>query len=391
MQYPNTQLFIRRVFINRASGRAIACFRANPLNARAVWYAPVPLYEHALIFDNYLAPLRHYEPALLATEHIHAEVDTNNITLDLLDHRIVQDIEHLQGQLGAARSGAGGVARQKALQDWRDKMIVELFNNEMHRIDDAPGDFKVRNGILKEICTRTCMSAGTVEAALVKAGMDFTRITGVRHEPSKFVTGYPHRKQNEMLQAAMRGFRSAQYSGTVDGSFGVNDLLTSDPGGYPLLCPVTGLDLDWTFEGSFYSPKVSKRAASAPVSGENICIMSMIGKRIVMGTGSPQTIGKWFTQVRGVEPFYVPKIMKSISEWRQAHPDPVIDKMFLGLLTLGYNLDVPDFAIRKPTPAPTEQPQVTYWKEEQKREQVTPQLKDKPDVRAILGGWGDTE
>jgi len=110
-----------------------------------------------------------------------------------------------------------------------------------------------------------------------------------------------------------------------------------------------------------------------------------------MGTGSPQTIGKWFTQVRGVEPFYVPKIMKSISEWRQAHPDPVIDKMFLGLLTLGYNLDVPDFAIRKPTPAPTEQPQVTYWKEEQKREQVTPQLKDKPDVRAILGGWGDTE
>jgi hypothetical protein len=223
MQYPNTQLFIRRVFINRASGRAIACFRANPLNARAVWYAPVPLYEHALIFDNYLAPLRHYEPALLATEHIHAEVDTNNITLDLLDHRIVQDIEHLQGQLGAARSGAGGVARQKALQDWRDKMIVELFNNEMHRIDDAPGDFKVRNGILKEICTRTCMSAGTVEAALVKAGMDFTRITGVRHEPSKFVTGYPHTKQHEQLQTAVRGFRSAQYSGTVDGSFRIND------------------------------------------------------------------------------------------------------------------------------------------------------------------------
>jgi hypothetical protein len=149
--------------------------------------------------------------------------------------------------------------------------------------------------------------------------------------------------------------------------------------------------LDWTFERSFYSPKVSKRAASAPVSGENICIMSMIGKRIVMGTGSPQTIGKWFIQVRGVEPYYVPKIMKSISEWRQAHPDPVIDKMFLGLLALGYNLDVPDFAIRKPAPAPTEQPQVTYWKEEQKREQVTPQIKDQINVRAMLTDWKDSE
>jgi hypothetical protein len=68
----------------------------------------------------------------------------------------------------------------------------------------------------------------------------------------------------------------------------------------------------------------------------------------------------------------------------------VIDEMFLGLLTLGYNIDVPDFAVRKPAPAPTEPPQVTYWREEQKREPVTPQLKGKPDVRAILGDWKDS-
>jgi hypothetical protein len=33
---------------------------------------------------------------------------------------------------------------------------------------------------------------------------------------------------------------------------------------------------------------------------------------------------------------------------------------------------------------------VTYWREEQKREQVTPQLKDQINVRAMLSDWKDS-
>ena len=167
-----------------------------------------------------------------------------------------------------------------------------------------------------------------------------------------------------MLKAAIQAFRSAQPNVGQGGSFRVNDLLTSDPGGYPLRCPVTGVELDWTFAGSYYSPKVSKRFTSDSVSSQNVCIMSMVGKRIITGDGSAQTIGRWFNSVRGVEPFYIAKILQKVREWIQQNPDPVAIDMFKELQALGYNVELPA------TPAP---------------DRVAPELSG--SFAKILEGW----
>lgn len=392
MQYPDPQIFIRRVFLDRRTGpRPVARYRASVLNPMSCWGMPVPTFRPEteseqpgadpnlfLIFDKYIAPLRQYLNCLLATEHLPTTADPNTLTLDLIDPDTLRRVESLRSLVGPAREGGQGAEYQKGLQSCRDKLIAQVFNRKVDKMDWAGTSKNAVEKLIKEICIVTCMTPSTVSSALYAVGVDLTRATRMQHEPSKFSTSYEHGLKSKMLKSAIQAFRSAQPSVGQGGSFRVNDLLTSDPGGYPLRCPVTGVELDWTFAGSYYSPKVSKRFASDPASSQNICIMSMVGKRIITGDGSAQTIGRWFNSVREVEPFYVAKILQKVREWIQRHPDPIAADMFKELQALGYNVELPTTPAPAPTPAPAMPATPTA-------DRVAPELRD--SFAKILEGW----
>lgn len=60
-------------------------------------------------------------------------------------------------------------------------------------------------------------------------------------------------------------------------------------GGYPLRCPVLGVELNWTKgeQDSMYAPRVGRYDSAQPFVSGNVVIMSKLAKKLLEGTRGP--------------------------------------------------------------------------------------------------------
>jgi hypothetical protein len=328
MQHPDPTLLARRVALRVAPDKRFhVVYRSNHLNPRASWGLTVPTLHSTytadlsnpdettysnpiLIFDNYHVPLICYLPALQVTIQHPDDAEPHTIN-PITGHPGMQvtevlEIEAIRSMQGPTRAGKGGTAYQDSLLRDRNRLIADMFTKRC-----AKG--LTTHQAVASICKRMLIGPSTVTVAMAEEGYTFDP-PKARSKP-KFSTSYDHHYKNTRLKKMVMMFRTNIGPVHKVGSFEINDLLTSGPGGYPTHCPVTGVELDWGVDSSIRSVRIIKINPTEKVSGKNVLIASHIGRYLLSDTRSPKSIAYMLRSVPDAD-----DILRNTKNWIDLHP-----------------------------------------------------------------------
>lgn len=291
MQHPNPELFAQRVILQQGlNGKPRAVFRHNERNPKTVWGKEVPYCmadflrtgeAPVLVFDNYVAPLALYLCALEATRdlpisashyQIHFVADPHERVWTLLDKNVI-----------------GGASHQDTLRVVQRAAIVKTYERVKKEMGEAPTE-----AILVELANRMCRSRTLVRAALEKANIQLPEkpkaTKQIDNKPHRFSNTHTFRHHFKTLAAIVQTCRSSviqrrHKKGTNEPcSFSLADLDDRTAlGGYPVRCPVLGVDLRWDEDVSWFSPRVGRYDPKGLFISDNVVLMSKLAKRITEG------------------------------------------------------------------------------------------------------------
>lgn len=90
-------------------------------------------------------------------------------------------------------------------------------------------------------------------------------------------------------------------------------------GGYPLRCPVLGVEVNWTNgeQDSMYSPRVGRYDSAQPFVSGNVVIMSKLAKKLLEGTRDP-AYKEVLRKVLRDDPYAA----TAFAAWADKHPVP---------------------------------------------------------------------
>lgn len=90
-------------------------------------------------------------------------------------------------------------------------------------------------------------------------------------------------------------------------------------GGYPIRCPVLGVELNWTKgeQDSMYSPRVGRYDPAQPFMSSNVVVMSKLAKKLLEGTRGP-AYKEILRKVLRDDPYAA----TAFGAWADKHPVP---------------------------------------------------------------------
>lgn len=90
-------------------------------------------------------------------------------------------------------------------------------------------------------------------------------------------------------------------------------------GGYPIRCPVLGVELNWTKgeQDSMYSPRIGRYDSAQPFKSGNVVIMSKLAKKLLEGTRGP-AYKEIIRKVLRDDPY----AGTAFAAWESKHPVP---------------------------------------------------------------------
>ena len=322
MQCPDPELLAKRVILQRDTrGKIRAVYRHNDRNPKNVWGKEVPYYltdfmntgtAPVLSFDNYVVPVALYLCALEATQdlpisashyQIHFVADPHERVWTLLDKNVI-----------------GGALNQESMKSIQGTVIVKTYSRVKDEMPDAPVD-----AVVAEVADRMCRSRTLVRSVLGKAGVHLPEKTKSDKQtadvkPHRFSHAYSFRNHFKTLSAVVQTCRSSviqrrHKKGTSEPcSFSLADLDDRDSlGGYPVRCPVLGIDLRWDEDVSWFSPRVGRYDPKGMFLSGNVVLMSKLAKRITEGLS-----------VRSLETLIdqYPYMATAFAAWVAEHPVP---------------------------------------------------------------------
>lgn len=321
MRYPDPELLAQRVILQHTpAGKPYAAYRHNELNPKTVWGKPIPHciadYLHGgeapvLVFDNYIAPLNVYLCALEATRHLPIS------TLHRQIHFVAAPTERVWTLLDG--NTLRGEEHQEAMKSVQRSVVLRTYQKLKDEMVNDPMD-----AIVIELANRMCRSRTLVRKILADANIHLP----TQPKANKQLEGKPHRFSNAytfksnfaLLTAVVQQCRSSviqrrHKTGSEEPcSFSLADLHDQTAlGGYPLRCPVTGIDLRWDEDMSWFSPRIGRYDPSEYFLSGNVLLMSKLGKRITEGLS-----------VRSLEAVLQlhPYVSTAFSAWAAEHPVP---------------------------------------------------------------------
>jgi hypothetical protein len=328
MRYPTAFLFARRIMLNPNGPGAI--YRSNKANMKNTWGKPVPSVrtpdgDIVLVFNNYAAPLSVYLPCLHETAHYPPKTPTGQI-------------EFFPPQATAAElyrmEALRGETHQNSLLALRDQCIRELF----HKLSKNPA-YPYTEDVLGEVSIRIGSSTDVVLRVMKRdEGLEFVprpapAVAAKLEKESPWFA-----RDDERYSVVQRALMVIRTSDDPKEPMMIDALATTDSGGYPDLCPVTGLPFEWHDGVSPLAPKVSRRDRAKPYAAGNALLMSAFAKRLLEGKASRDAVEKFIDQQ--------PRAVLPIAAWLKTHPtsDPAV----LHLLRI---IPFPRGANPNPTPA----------------------------------------
>jgi hypothetical protein len=322
MQYPDPELLAKRVALQRtSSGKVRAVFRHNERNPKSVWGKEVPYYltdfmrtgvAPVLSFDNYVVPVALYLCALEATQDLPISASPFQIRFVADPHERVWTL--------LDKNVIGGASNQESMKSIQGTIIVKTYSRVKDEMPDAPID-----AIVAEVANVMCRTRTLVRSVLEKAGIHLPEKTKADKQvadvkPHRFSSAYSFRNHFKFLSAIVQTCRSSviqrrHKKGTSEPcSFSLADLDDRTAlGGYPIRCPVLGVDLRWDEDVSWFSPRVGRYDPKGMFLSGNVVLMSKLAKRITEGLS-----------VRNLETLIdqYPYMATAFVAWVAEHPVP---------------------------------------------------------------------
>lgn len=321
MQHPDPELLAQRVILQQGpNGKPRAVYRHNEYNPKSVWGKEVPYCmadflrtgeAPVLVFGNYIAPLALYLCALEATQHLPISASHYQIRFVADPHERVWTL--------LDKNVMGGVTNQETLRVVQRAAIVKTFNKVKQEMGDAPIE-----AVVIEVADRVCRSRSFIRAALERADIHLPvqpkTNKKIDNKPHRFSHAHAFKEHFKALAAIVQTCRSSviqrrHKNGTNEPcSFSLADLDDRNSlGGYPVRCPVLGVDLNWSEDMSWFSPRVGRYDPKGTFTSGNVVLMSKLGKRITEGLA-----------VRNIEGLlkqhsYIPT---AFAAWVAKHPVP---------------------------------------------------------------------
>lgn len=346
MRHPDPLHLCRHVVLyRRPDGRKQCIFRANPLNPARRWGKPVPLAPAkdgppTLVFDTFVAPLDYYLPALEDTSCI--ALDATAFHINPTDESIfttrdktigLRDFNPSRAAPGSSAGIVGSADYQDKLRDLRDRVACKLVHSLMekgvtkpltHLVHAVPPSDERTWISPKQAVGEAAVRIGLSVASLYRILYEregFTllsqRVRGSHRDPTlpKLSTSVDFRQFYKEVHNAIVAVRTQRVARSKVGqnipcTFSMHDLaIPSEPGGYPTVCPVTGLEFEWgVMEGaSMCSPKV---ACIDPMKGYvtgNVMLATKIAKRILDETTSVDTAAAFLSNK--------PEAIEAMEKW----------------------------------------------------------------------------
>ena len=387
MRYPDPELLARRcIILTNKHNEPYVAYRSNGLNPHDVWGKPVPYSagivfgipeDVILTFEDYLAPFTIYSPALQLTSDLPIDAPPADIKFT----------PHPDAKVHTLRNYGQLVEKRALYHEWmvqtRDNSIKKLYKKALKRLGKSEDSLLLMED--RQIVVFTVAKLMCVSPALVSKILNLPIITqtdggpnlralGRQHSFPKSISS-EHAYKLKALKAAVHRCR-INAPGTANGAFFVlQDLyVQGEPGGFAVRCPVLGVDLAWDEPASLYTPRVGRRDTRIPYVSGNVLMMSMLARKMTEGITMVRL--DYLLESR-------PALAERFKEWTERYPALPNEKTAEAVAA----------ALRKPRSAPVEPRHQQSYTNRTPTEPVTPTspTKDQINVRAILGGWGDTE
>jgi hypothetical protein len=309
MRYADPLMFARRITRHRRpDGLVEAVYRSNHLNPRAIWGQPVPTAAgHCLAFETYIAPLEAYLTVFDLTDHYPDDHPPEQITCN------VSPTARVYGLLGLDE--ISDAKHQENLRSIRDEAIVRTYKRLRDQGPTTTPDatrFKALNTTAARMGVSTDLVRKVLTAREIPvpiAAINMSQRAPSDREPHRFSTSHEHGLKWKTLTKIVQYRRNTS---TGETKFILADLDDENcAGGYPTHCPVTGEELDWTTNTSWYSPNIGRYDMNKPYVSGNVVIMSKLGRKL--------TEGKAITQLPALIKT-LPEIVEHYKAWVNKNP-----------------------------------------------------------------------
>lgn len=323
MRHPDPNTLVQYVMLSRTpDGKPCVIFRKNERNLSTRWGKEVPYCmadflrtgkAPVLVFDNYIVPLALYVDGLEATQDWPIDTPHQHLGYTPGPHERVWTL--------LDKTMAGSLPAQDTLKLLQRHATVKTYDKAKQEMPDD----KLEH-VLTEVANRMGRTRALVRKILVEAQVELP----VEHKPEKpknvvkphkFSTALSFKGHFSILTAIAQQCRVSviqrrrKNTGEPEPcSFSLADLY--DPtalGGYPIRCPVLGVELNWEESMSWFAPRVGRYDPKGFCVSDNIVIMSKLAKRITEGLA-----------VRNLEGLLKqhPYAGTAFTAWASKHPVP---------------------------------------------------------------------
>lgn len=324
MLHPDPLLLCQHVlFTTDAQGRPTCLFRSNSLNLSIIWACPVPTSLESgspvLVFSKYVAPLEVYLPHLLATQHHPADTPTRQVTptADSLHLFSTADPSAALRDFNPRHRGGriGSADYQSSLTALRNRTACALVHKFLKK--GMSGMQAISTAAL-----RMGMSAPLLQRTLYEQeGLSLIETNRPRNSRRaenlpRLSGAHEYRYMFAEIQRAVQTVRTRKEDDL--GAFSIHDLcVEGTPGGYPVLCPVTGAEFVWgePAGASMFSPKVGRIDPNENYVPGNVLLMSKVAKRVLERTGEVKKLAAFMRAH--------PEVLAGLQAWltnKPAHP-----------------------------------------------------------------------
>lgn len=291
MHHPDPTTFVRRIALRYTpSGKPYAAYRENECNKdSSVWGKPVPYCvtsytyhaedDRILVFGDCVAPLSAYLPALEATKDIPIDAPWQGIRFEP---------GPLERVWAYANDDCHTAVQQDVMKRVRKLAIVDTYRRLQSKYPGLSTD-----DLLAQVTNLIGKPRSAVRATLISAGIALPLSQSAQllaSKAHKFSKTYEYRHHYDLLtnviQQCRAGVVQRRRQTGMDEicAFSIADLHDSKClGGYPVLCPVTGAELDWVESTSYFSPRVGRYDPNKPYVSGNVVLMSFLAKKLIEG------------------------------------------------------------------------------------------------------------
>lgn len=337
MRYPDPNTLVQHVMLHQGpNGKPRAVFRHNERNLSTCWGKEVPYCmadflrtgkAPVLVFDNYIVPLALYVDALEATQDLPIDTPHQHIGYVPGPHERVWTL--------LDKNMASTIASQDTLKLLQRHATVKTYDKVKQEMPDE----RIEH-VLTEVANRMSRTRALVRKILIEAQVELPverkpEKPKAAVKPHKFSTVLAFKEHFSILTAIAQQCRVSviqrrrKNAGEPEPcSFSLADLY--DPmalGGYPIRCPVLGVELNWEESMSWFAPRVGRYDPKGFCVADNIVIMSKLAKRITEGLS-----------VRNLDGLLKqhPYAGTAFKDWASKHPVPS-DQATRLLLNLPYH------------------------------------------------------